>query len=431
VTPPADQTRMTAEDTPHVFRRSTARRVALALAILLVVVIAGAFARGLRESTADGERAATASSHDIRLKSGDFVRRLRLTGTTEATRSYVVTTPLLAGANQGSMVVTRLAAAGATVKPGDLLVEFDRQTQEKNALDKKAEYEDLVQQIAQKRAEQEAARVKDEAEIARAKNAVENFELEVLKNEMLSRILAEKNDQDLEEARAKLASLQQGFELKRQAAAADLRILEIKRDRAQAAMTHAVENARAMTVTSPLEGLVVPKLTWRGNGPADIQEGDEMWPGAPVLEVVNQASVLVRARVNQADLTILQPGLPVIVRLDAYPDLAMPGRLGQISPVGLAGSFSTRVRSFSAIVTIDKPNPRLLPDLTAAIDVELERVKDAIAVPRDAVRTDGSNATVAVRTAGGITTRPVTLGPSDEVEVVVTRGLREGEVVVR
>ncbi len=421
---------MTAEEAPPVFRRSTARRAVLALGILCVVIMAGAFARGLRGSTPDAGTTA-AASHDIHVKSGDFVRRLRLTGTTEATRSYVVTTPLLAGANQGSMVVTRLAAAGATVKPGDLLVEFDRQTQEKNALDKKAEYEDLVQQIAQKRAEQEAARVKDEAEIARAKNAVENFELEVLKNEMLSRILAEKNDQDLEEARAKLKSLQQGYELKRQAAAADLRILEIKRDRAQAAMTHALENARAMTVTSPLEGLVVPKLTWRGNGPADIQEGDEMWPGAPVLEVVNQASVLVRARVNQADLAVLQPGMPVIVRLDAYPDLAMPGRLGQISPVGLAGSFSTRVRSFSAIVTIDKPNARLLPDLTAAIDVELERVKDAIAVPREAVLLDGSSATVKVRTADGIIARPVTLGPSDEVDVVVTRGLREGEVVVR
>jgi multidrug efflux pump subunit AcrA (membrane-fusion protein) len=420
---------MTVDDALHVFRRSAARRGVLALVVLLVVVLAGAFARGLRGST-DADVPA-ASSHDIHLKAGDFVRRLRLTGTTEATRSYVVTTPLLAGANQGSMVVTRLAAAGATVKPGDLLVEFDRQNQEKNALDKKAEYEDLVQQIAQKRAEQDAARVKDEADIVRAQNAVQNFELEVLKNEMLSRILAEKNDQDLEEARAKLASLKQGFALKRQAAAAELRILEIKRDRARSAMVHAVDNAHAMTVMSPLEGLVVPKLTWRGNGPADIQEGDEMWPGAPVLEVVNQASVLVRARVNQTDLTALQSGLPVIVRLDAYPDLAMPGRLGQISPVALAGSFSARVRSFSAVVTIDKPNPRMLPDLTAAIDVELERVKDAIVVPRDAIRMDDGKATVSVRTEAGISTRPVTLGPMDDVSAVVTHGLREGEVVVR
>ena len=69
-------------------------------------------------------------------------------------------------------------------------------------------------------------------------------------------------------------------------------------------MDHALENSKGMTVMSPLDGLVVPKLTWRGNGPADIQEGDEMWPGAPVLQVVNQASMQVRARVNQADAPI-------------------------------------------------------------------------------------------------------------------------------
>ena len=39
------------------------------------------------------------------------------------------------------------------------LVQFDSQAQDKAALDKKAEYEDLVQQIIQKRAEHDAARV--------------------------------------------------------------------------------------------------------------------------------------------------------------------------------------------------------------------------------------------------------------------------------
>ena len=196
-------------------------------------------------------------------------------------------------------------------------------------------------------------------------------------------------------------------------------------------MEHATENAKAMTVISPLDGLVVPKMTWRGNGPADIQEGDEMWPGAPVLQVVNQASMLVRARVNQADLPSIRPGMPGTVRLDAYPDLSMPGRIAQIAPIGVPGSFSSRVRAFSAVVTIEGSNPRLLPDLTAAIDVEVERVKNALVVPRDAVQMDARGARVRVRDGTGVTTRQVTLGPSDEVDVVVTSGLEPGQVVVR
>ena len=332
------------------------------------------------------------------------------------------------------MVADRVGAVAMPVDlpiGNDLLVQFDSQTQDKAALDKRAEYEDLVQQITQKRAEQGAARVKDESELSQARNAVKNFELETLKNEMLSRVLAEKNDQDLAEARSKLAALQEGFELKRSAAAAELRILEIRRDRAKADMDHAMENSRGMTVMSPLDGLVVPKLTWRGNGPADIQEGDEMWPGAPVLQVVNQGSMQVRARVNQADLPFVRAGLPVVVRLDAYPDIQMPGEITQLAPIGVPGSFSSRVRLFSAVVSVKGANARLLPDLTAAIDVEIERTKNALVVPLSAVQRDGSAAHVRVRAGSGVTSRAVTLGPADEIDVVVASGLQAGEVVLK
>jgi hypothetical protein len=155
-----------------------------------------------RAMTTGAEAAASQETSAVTVKPRDFVRRVRLTGLTEATRFYVVTTPLLAGAQRGSMVLVKLAGAGKAVKTGDLLVQFDSQAQDKAALDKKAEYDDLVQQIVQKRAEHDAARVKDESELTQARNSVKNFELETLKNEMLSRVLAEKNNQDLAEARS-------------------------------------------------------------------------------------------------------------------------------------------------------------------------------------------------------------------------------------
>ena len=421
------------ESTPSPAGAGPSRRglwLGLALAAAFVIAVALVWTHAVAPARLS---AASGDGHDLApLARRDFVRHIRLTGLTEAVRSYVVSTPLLAGgSNNGSLVITKLAPAGSSVKTGDVLVEFDRQAQDKLALDKKAEYDDLVQQIAQKKAEQDAARVKDESEVAQAENALKAAELEVLKNEMLSRIKAETNDQNLAEARVKLAGLKDGFPLKRAAAAAELRILEIRRDRAKAAMDHASQNATAMVVRSPLDGLVVPKLTWRGNGPADIQEGDEMWPGAPVLQVVNQAQMLVRAKVNQTDLNAVRSGLPVIVRLDAYPDLQLPGHIATLGPIGLPGSFSTRVRAFTAVITIEGSNARVLPDLTAAIDVEIERIKDALVVPRDAVHQDTSGPRVRVRDASGVSARNVTLGPNDEIDVVVTAGLQPGQVVVR
>src|SRR5690349_7949995 len=76
---------------------------------------------------------------------GDFVRSVRLQGTVEALSFYSIAAPRLSGPGSGSLIVTKLASSGKPVKKGDLLVEFDRQTQVRNALDRQAEYVDFIQ----------------------------------------------------------------------------------------------------------------------------------------------------------------------------------------------------------------------------------------------------------------------------------------------
>ena len=62
------------------------------------------------------------------------------------------------------------------VKRGDLLVEFDRQAQIRNSLDKQAEYYDkLVSHVAEEQAKEDAARAKNETELHRGWNGGQEF----------------------------------------------------------------------------------------------------------------------------------------------------------------------------------------------------------------------------------------------------------------
>src|SRR5262249_42480898 len=149
---------------------------------------------------------------------------------------------------------TKLVRGGSAVKRGDVLVEFDRQAQLKNVLDKQAEYRDLLEQIKKKQAEQAAARAADENELKAAENAVQTAELEVKKNEIVSQIDAEKNRENLEEARARFAQLRETFDLKRRAAKAELRVLEIQRDRSLTAMRWSQKNTERMLIRSSMDG---------------------------------------------------------------------------------------------------------------------------------------------------------------------------------
>jgi len=361
----------------------------------------------------------------------DFIQSVRVHGIVEAVESHSIAAPRLSGQGLNTLIITRLVKNGSAVHKGDVLVEFDRQAQLKNVLDKEAEYKGLVAQIGKKEAEQAAARAADETELQKAEDALKTAELEVKKNEIVSRIDAEKNQENLEQAKATLEQLKQTFDLKRQAARAELRILEIQRDRALMAMKWAQSNTQKMVVYASMDGVAVINATWKGGTMSDVQEGDEVRAGFPFLQVVNPGRMQVRARVNQADIADLHPGEPVHIGLDAYPDMAFSGRLEGIGAVAQNSAFSSKARNLAVIFSINGTDPKLLPDLSAAVDIELDRRHNALVAPRDAVVSENGKQFVFVRNGSSYDKREVKLGPANDVEQVIVSGAEKGDVVLR
>ena len=402
------------------------------IAVLVTVVLVGVAATvfSSRDPQLSGDRGRRDAAFTVQRR--DFVRSIRLSGTVEAVESTTITAPRISGPNSSSsLVITRLVKPGTTVSAGDLLVEFDRQVQLTNALDRRAEFNDLEHQILKREAEEGAARARDDSELKQAESAVIRAELEVSKNEMLTKIQAEKNKQGLEQARARLDQLRKTYDLKRTAAQADLRILEIRRDKASNAMKMAETNASRMEVRSPIAGLAVIRTMWKSSGMAEILEGEEVRAGMPVVDIVNPAKMRVRVRVNQADITDLRVGQRMRVGLDAYPDLSFGGQITQISPLAVTSTLSPKLRYFVMLAEIDTAHAKLMPDLTASLDVELARMPSALVVPRDAIRSEGSKAMVSVRRGSRVEQREVTVAALSAHEAVITAGIEAGMVVER
>jgi HlyD family secretion protein len=275
------------------------------------------------------------------------------------------------------LTIVKLIASGSRVKQGDILVEFDRQAQLRDWIDKQAQSDDQNGKVLEAQAAEAAARAKDETDIQTAQSALSKAGLEIQKVELMSRIDAEKAREDLDEARATLAQLKQTFDLKRKAAQASIRILEIQRDRTRETMLHAKNNAALMQIRAPIDGIVVFNTIWKQGNMGEVQEGDQVRPGVPFMQVVDPALMQVHVPVNQEDLTALSIGERARVHLDAYPDLEFPGKLESIDPMGKPGDFSQKLRTFSATFSIQGNDARLMPDLSAAVDVEAVTAKGA------------------------------------------------------
>jgi HlyD family secretion protein len=340
------------------------RRIVISIAILAISAVCAS----LLFHFLVGTRSRTAASRALPPATGP--QFLRLKGMTAAIESRSIQAPQIAGQQVSMLTITKMVPAGTRVKKGDLLVEFDRQAQMRDFIDKQAQSDDENQKVIEEQAKEAAARAKDETEIIEAENSLAKAKLEMQKVELLSRIDAEKAQEDLDEAEATLAQLKQSFDLKRKAAQASIRILEIQRDRTRETMLHAEANSTLMQIRAPIDGIVVLNTIWKQGNMGEAQEGDQVRPGVPFMEVVDPAIMEVRVPVNQEDLLALKFGERAQVHLDAYNDLVLPGRLDSIDPMGIPGDFSPKLRQFSVTFSIEGHDPRLMPDLSAAVDID-------------------------------------------------------------
>jgi HlyD family secretion protein len=378
-----------------------------------------------RQAFADG----ASSPGSVSVRRGHFQRNLRLSGAVSAVQSHNILAPRLSGQMTSTMVITKIVRNGTRVREGDVLLELDRQNQLKNILDKQADYDNLVQQIKKKQADHASAQAADETELQGASVDVQTARVDMRKNGLIPGYQAEINKVNLAEAEARLKQLKETLALKGEARAAELRILEIQRDRARLAAAYAQSNIEKMTIKSPMDGLAVLTPIYKGTRMVDPQEGDEVRSGGGIMMVVDPAEMQVTARINQVDVSQLHIGQSARIRLDAYPDLVFPGKVERISAIGIPSNYSKRIRYFSVVISIEGSNPKLLPDLTAAVDLQVENAEDVLIIPREAVITRDGQSVVEILENGRSRQQIVRIGLANDCELIVESGLKEGMIV--
>jgi HlyD family secretion protein len=417
----------------HPSQSKAARRRYLWIIVVVaaVVAVAATLFVVLPRSQTPASPAESGVIRTVAAGRSNFVDSLRLRGTTEAVASFPIVGPRLAGGPGGTLTIVRLLPNGSHVKRGDLLVEFDRQNEIKNYLDNRAKWMDLANQVAKQQATEATNRAKDETDIQTTEDQVKTAQLEMQKLELLSRIDQEITRQQLMEAQASLKELQQTFKLKRAEDAAELRDLELQRDQSKRDMLHSQQNEERMTIHSPINGVVVLHSIWKSGTFATVAEGDQVRPGMGFMEVVNPSEMEVSAKVSQMDVARLNTRQHAQVRLDAYPGLVFPASLESISPIGTQGQFSATVRNFSALFSVQEGDPRLMPDLSAAVDVTLGQKTDALLVPSDCVAYREGQAFVYVKAGRDFRRQVVKPGQQNNLMTVIESGLKAGDVVRR
>src|SRR5260370_2798993 len=117
------------------------------------------------------------------------------------------------------------------------------------------------------------------------------------------------------------------------------------------------------------------------------------------------------------------------MHLDAYPGMTLPVTLEERSPLGHPGQFAEVVRSFTARFSVQGTDARLLPDLSAALDLDLGSQKNVLVVPWQSIGIEAKYSYVWLKTTGGFQKRAVQTGPRNDLEGIANSGLSEGDII--
>lgn len=196
---------------------------------------------------------------------------------------------------------------------------------------------------------------------------------------------------------------------------------QIKRN--QASLDTAKTNLDYTKIVAPMAGEVTQITTLQGQTVIAAQQAPN------ILTLADMSTMLVKAQVSEADVIHLRPGQNAWFTVLGDPQTRYEGVLKDILP--------TPEKVNDAIfyyARFEVPNPQgvLRLDMTAQVHIQLTGVKNVLTIPLSALGESAGDSRYKVKVLrnGETREREVVIGARNDTDVVVVKGLEEGEEVV-
>ena len=316
------------------------------------------------------------------VRPGELQQNVLATGKLDALRKVDV------GAQVSGQLKTLSVEIGDKVKKGQLLGVIDPEQAENQIREVEATLMELRAQRAQALAERNLAQVTLTRQQALAKT------------QAISK-------QDLDTATTQLAVKQ-----------APTGTIDAQIKRNQASLDTAKTNLDYTQIVAPMAGEVTQITTLQGQTVIAAQQAPN------ILTLADMSTMLVKAQVSEADVIHLKPGQNAWFTVLGDPQTRYEGVLKDILP--------TPEKVNDAIFYYARFEGVLRLDMTAQVHIQLTGVKNVLTIPLSALgESAGDNRyKVKVLRNGETRDREVVIGARNDTDVVVVKGLEEGEEVV-
>ncbi|QBJ86539.1 efflux RND transporter periplasmic adaptor subunit [Chryseobacterium gleum] len=172
-----------------------------------------------------------------------------------------------------------------------------------------------------------------------------------------------------------------------------------------------------LVVKAPINGEIVSNRIVNGQ----YLKGD----ADPVMIIAELSKVWISGDVKEKDIRFVSIGDQVSVKVSAYPDRNITGKVYHINEM-----VDEDTRSIKVLIECDNPDRKLKPGMFATVNFSTAPEK-AVMIPVTALMQEDSSQYVWVKTGKNqFIKRFVTTGETDQKTVRITAGLKPGEIIM-
>lgn len=393
----------------------------IAVAVILILGIPGTLLLGRGTGAVENSIIAT-------VKRGEFKVMVNTAGELRALRDIKIQGPL--NMQQAQVYQTKIAMLvpeGTIVQEGDLVAELDRAS----AAQKHADVSLALQKAT---AQYEQAMLDSALNLSKAREEMKTMEMALEEKQIAkdqakyeSPAVRRKAEIDLEKAERALEQAKLDYKTKTEQAQAKMREVGADMQRQQNLLAQIQDVMQNFTIKAPAPGMVIYVKEWNGKKRTVGSQVSGWDPTVATLPDLSQMQSI--TYVNEIDVRKVLVGQPAVVTLDADPSKRLPGKVTAVANVGEQRP-NADAKVFEVIVTLDRPDTTLRPGMTTGNAIETMSLKDALFVPLEALLVENGIPVMFKESGGSVIKQEVETGPMNDDEVVVVRGLEEGDRVL-
>ncbi len=358
---------------------------------------------------------------------GEFIVDLNTRGEVDALNSTSVSVP--GGMRRRmSLQIVDMAPEGTVVRKGDFLFQLDRSEAQQRVDEETDNLANARAELESERANIASGMAQLQSDLEREKYSHEQAKLNLKMMEYEAEIKKQEYSLLMKKAEVALAQAEEKIKSQKIIDRATLMKAQLKVRQAEAELKEATTAFDALTVTSPIDGLVVYQEIWSGSGMKKIQVGDSPFWGMPLIKIPDLSVMQAKTVVNEVEISGLRAGQNAVITVDALEGATYYGKITRVASLARR-ERKTNAKVFDVEVTVDSTDGRLRPGMTCECRLITGRIPSSVYIPIQSVYQKEDTTVVYVMGAHGPKKRKVKVGARSSNYVVVEKGLEAEERV--